>query len=246
LISPIDTLSDQVFFIHMIQHVLLLDIVPIFMILGLSKVIMRPIARTVLDLERGLGFIAHPVFAVIAYAGLMVVWHIPALYDAALEQDTVHVLEHVTFASIGWLYWWHLLGPVRSHSMSAFGPVIYMVSTKLVVGALGVAITFSRHPLYSFYERGEEVWGIPPLGDQSVAGALMALEQSIVMGTALAFLFVRALSESERQDQREDAEADRLELAAQDRAIGDVPVTGDRDVALDPHTGAEADVPVNR
>ena len=210
LISPIDTLADQVFFIHMIQHVLLLDLVPIFLILGLSKVLLRPIARTVLELERGLGIIAHPAFAVLAYAGLMIVWHIPALYDAALEYDTVHVLEHVTFASIGALYWWHLLSPVRSNVMTGFSPVIYMVSTKFAVGFLGVAITFAREPLYAFYERGEQVWGLPPVDDQAVAGAIMGLEQSIVMGIALAFLFVRALSESERQSAREDAEADRL------------------------------------
>ena len=243
LISPIDTLADQVFFLHMIQHVLLLDLVPIFLILALSKVLLRPVARTVLELERGLGVIAHPAFAVVAYAGLMMFWHVPALYDAALRHDTVHVLEHVTFASIGGLYWWHLLSPVRSREMTGFSPVIYMLSTKFLVGILGVGITFARKPLYAFYEQGERVWGLSPLEDQALAGAIMALEQSIVMGIALAFLFVRALSESERQNAREDAEADRL--AAQARPVRDVPVAGDRDVTLDRDVRAEADVTVD-
>ena len=65
LISPIDTLADQVFAMHMVQHVLLLDFAPILLILGLTKVLLRPIARTVLDAERALGPIAHPVFAVV-------------------------------------------------------------------------------------------------------------------------------------------------------------------------------------
>lgn len=243
LVSPIDTLADQVFFIHMIQHVLLLDVVPIFLILGLSKVLLRPIARTVLELERGLGVIAHPAFAVAAYVGLMMVWHIPALYDAALEHDAIHVLEHVTFASVGFLYWWHLLSPVRSHVMTGFSPVIYMLTTKFFVGVLGVGITFARDPLYAFYERGEQVWGLTPLDDQALAGAIMGVEQSVVMGIALAFLFVRALAESERQNVREDAEADRL--AAQDRPVGDVAVARDRDITLDADVGAEAHVAVD-
>lgn len=220
LVSPVDTLAEQVFIMHMTQHVLLLDIAPIFMILGLSKVIMRPAARTILDLERGLGPIAHPAFAVVAYVAMMWIWHIPWMYDSALEHDWVHVLEHVAFMSVGWMYWWHLLSPVRSHVMTGMAPVAYMIATKIGVGVLGVLITFSRKPLYSFYENQGNVWGLSPLDDQATAGAIMALEQSVVMGIALAFLFVRALNESERQSQREDAEADRLEA---ERAASDQP-----------------------
>ena len=210
LLSPIAALAHQVFTMHMVQHVLLLDVAPIFLILGLSKVLLRPVARTILDLERGLGFIAHPVFAVVAYVGVMSIWHLPFLYDAALEHDGVHVLEHVCFAAVGTLYWWHLLSPVRSRVMTGFGPVIYMVTTKLGVGLLGVVLTFAPDPLYAFYADQERVWGLSPLEDQAVAGAIMALEQTLVMGTALAFLFVGALRDAERKTLREDAEADRL------------------------------------
>ena len=219
LTSPIVTLSDQVFFMPMLQHVLLLGVAPILLLLGLSQVLTRQIARTVLDMEKGLGFIAHPAFAVVAYAGTMMIWHIPTLYNGALESDALHVLEHVAFTSVGLLYWWHLLSPVRSHVMTGFTPVIYMVSTKITVGLLGVVLTFSPEPLYAYYERRLQAWDLTPLGDQALAGAIMSLEQSVVMGTALAFLFVRALSESERQSMRDDAEADRLvdEAAAPSR-----------------------------
>lgn len=214
LISPIDNLAEQVFVMHMTQHLLLIDIAPILLTVALSKVIMRPVARTVLDLERGLGPIAHPVFAVVFYVAMMSVWHIPALYDAALESDSVHVLEHVCFGTAGMLYWWHLLSPVRGRHMSGIGPVMYMVTTKVGVGLLGIVLTFAPTAMYSFYERGERVWGLSPLDDQAASGALMALEQSIVMGIALGYLFVRALSESDRRDQREDAEADRRALSS--------------------------------
>jgi putative membrane protein len=209
LISPIDTLADQVFAMHMVQHVLLLDIVPILLIVGLTKVLMRPVARKVLDLERALGPFAHPAFAVLLYVGMMWAWHVPALYDAALEHSAVHVLEHVCFMTAGLLYWWHLLGPVRGRHMTGFAPVGYMLSTKLVIGLLGISLTFAPDALYSFYENGPHVWGLQPQDDQALAGAIMAIEQSIVMGIALAYLFVRALAESEREEER----AERYEAA---------------------------------
>jgi cytochrome c oxidase assembly factor CtaG len=212
LISPIDTLADQVFAMHMVQHVLLLDLAPILLIVGLTKILLRPVARTVLDVERALGPIAHPVFAVVFYVGIMWLWHVPALYDLALRHSGVHVLEHTFFLTAGTLYWWHLLSPVRSSSLKGLAPVGYMAGTKVVVGLLGIYLTFAPHALYSFYEDRPEVWNLKPGDDQALAGAIMAIEQSVVMGIALAYLFVRALTESEREQQRrERLEDQRLE-----------------------------------
>ena len=86
---------------HMIQHVLLIDIVPILLILGLTKVLLRPATRRLQALERAAGPLAHPVFAVVAYVRVMWVWHVPALYDAALENALVHVIEHIASCSAG-------------------------------------------------------------------------------------------------------------------------------------------------
>lgn len=202
LISPLDSLADQVFAIHMVQHVLLLDLAPILLILGLTKVLLRPVARRVLELERALGPLAHPVFAVVLYAGFMWLWHVPALYDAALSHPTIHVLEHVCFMTAGLLYWWHLLSPVRGRNLTGLAPVAYMASTKVLVGLLGIGLTFAPRALYAFYEQGPRVWGLSPRDDQAMAGAIMATEQSIVMGIALAYLFIRALGESEREEER--------------------------------------------
>jgi putative membrane protein len=214
LISPIDTLADQVFAMHMVQHVLLLDFAPILLIAGLSKVLLRPIARTVLDAERALGPIAHPVFAVVFYVGMMWVWHIPGLYDLALRHSGIHVIEHTCFLTAGGLYWWHLLSPVRGRHLTGLAPVMYMISTKVFVGLLGIFLTFAPHALYAFYEHRPHVWGLHPTDDQALAGAIMAIEQSIVMGVALAYLFVRALGEAERAQEREDRYLDAQEEAA--------------------------------
>jgi putative membrane protein len=214
LISPVDTLADQVFALHMVQHVLLLDFAPILLILGLTKVLLRPIARTVLDVERALGPIAHPAFAVVLYVGFMWLWHVPALYDAALSHSAVHVLEHTCFLTAGMLYWWHLLSPVRGRHLTGLSPVVYMASTKVMVGLLGIFLTFAPSSIYSFYEHAPRVWGLTPGDDQAAAGAIMAIEQSIVMGIALAYLFVRALGESEREEQRQERFADAAAAAA--------------------------------
>ena len=201
LISPIDSLAEKLFVMHMLQHVLLLDAAAVLCILGLTKVLLRPVTRRVQRLERAAGPIGHPVFAVVFYVAAMWVWHIPALYDAALAHPVLHALEHLTFASAGALYWWHLLSPIRSrHRLGGMGPVVYMLSTKLLVGLLGIGLTFTPHALYDHYSGG--TWGLSADEDEELAGALMAVEQSIVMGVALAWLFVRMLEESQRSDER--------------------------------------------
>jgi cytochrome c oxidase assembly factor CtaG len=203
LVSPVDRLGEQVLVMHMVQHLLLLDVAPILGLLGLTRVLLRPVTRHAMRLEREAGPLAHPVFAALLYVVTMAFWHIPALYDAALEHAPLHVLEHVCFAVAGALYWWHLLSPIPGrHRLTGMGPVLYMVATKLGVGLLGIVITFAPESIYDFYDRTGPVWGMSPGTDQQAAGALMAVEQSIVMGIALAWLFVRMLGESQRGDER--------------------------------------------
>lgn len=210
LISPLDALGDQMMVFHMVQHMLLLDIAPILMILGLTKGLLRPVTRRVHALERRAGIFAHPAFAVIAYGALLWLWHIPYMYDQAQGNSGLHILEHLCFSAVGTLYWWHLLSPIRSRMrLGGLGPIGYMVSTKLIVGLLGVGLAFAPGSIYTFYSHQPAYWGLSAHVGQSMAGLVMALEQSIVMGTALVYLFVRMLTESERESER----ADRYEVA---------------------------------
>lgn len=203
LISPVDRLAEQVFAMHMTQHVILLDLAPICFMLSFTRILLRPVTRASQALEQRAPLLMHPALAVALYVVVMSVWHIPALYDAALEHSVIHVFEHICFLSAGLLYWWHLLSPIRSPLRGGpFAPVVYMLATKLLVGFLGIIITFAPDPLYDFYVDAPRVWGLSPLDDQAVAGAIMAVEQSIVMGIVLAWLFVRALGESQRADER--------------------------------------------
>jgi len=210
LISPVDRLAEQAFTMHMVQHVLLLDIAPIGLICGLTKVILRPVTHRLQRLEESAGILSHPIFAVALYVGLMWLWHVPALYDAALAHLLIHIGEHVSFLSAGLLYWWHLLGPIRSrHRLSEMGAVVYMLSTKLLVGLLGIGLTFAPEPLYAFYQHQAPIWGLNPVEDESLAGGLMAFEQSVVMGIALVWLFVNALTASDAAERRSERYAAR-------------------------------------
>ncbi len=210
LVSPLDSLGDQLMVMHMVQHMLLLDVAPILLILGLTKVLLRPATRRVQAVERRAGYLAHPAFAVVLYVALLWLWHIPAMYDRAQGNAAIHVLEHLCFFAAGALYWWHVFSPIRPRMrFSGIGMVGYMASTKLLVGILGIVLAFAPDVLYPFYAHKPHYWGLSPHEDQSMAGLVMALEQSIVMGIALVVLFVQMLTESEREAQR----AERFEIA---------------------------------
>ena len=90
------------------------------------------------------------------------------------------------------------------------GPIVYMASTKLFVGALGMGLAFAPSALYPYYEHLPASGASPRIDDQSIAGMIMAVEQSLVMGVALVVLFIAALAESEREQQRRE----RYEIAA--------------------------------
>lgn len=204
LVSPIDRLSEEAAFVHMIQHILLLDLAPILIILSMTKLILRPVARALLSLERSLGPFAHPAFAVLLYCTAMSIWHIPVAYDSALDSPIVHLFEHVCFISAGFLYWWHLLSPIRSRfRFGGMGPVLYMVSSKMILGLLGIVLAFSPEALYG-YRSQPGIFGLSDIADQHIAGLIMALEQSVVMGVALVVLFVRMLADEERRAEREE------------------------------------------
>ena len=130
-------------------------------------------------------------------------WHVPALYDAALRHPFVHALEHTFFMTAGVLYWWHLLSPIRSRArLSGMGP--WSTCSRPRCSSASWASPSPSRPTRSTRSTRTRppIWGLSAGDDQALAGAVMALEQSIVMGIALAWLFVRALAESESDEQR--------------------------------------------
>ena len=212
LISPLDRLGeDYLFAAHMAQHILLGDIAPLLLLLGLSRVIMRPATRRLHGLERRLGALASPPAFIVLWLGLVYLWHIPALYVGAIDHAPLHALEHVTFFTAGTLVWWPLIQPVpMRRRLTGIGPFAYIFSAKIGLAALGIYLTWSSNLLYDHYGTVPRIWGLTPIEDQNVGGAVMMLEQSLVLVTAFVVLFVRMLLQSEEEERRRE----RLEDAA--------------------------------
>jgi cytochrome c oxidase assembly factor CtaG len=214
LVSPLDGLGeDYLFSAHMVQHVLLGDIAPLLILLGLSRVILRPATRRLNSIERKLGPLASPAAGLVTWLVLMYVWHIPALYDAAVEHPLVHLLEHVSFFVAGVALWWPLIQPVpMRRKLTGLQPVAYIGTAKAGLAVLGVFLTWSTTAIYPYYEDTPRIWNLSPVEDQNVAGVIMMVEQSLTLALVLVVVFVRMLRQSEidqlRRERLEERQAE--------------------------------------
>lgn len=212
LVSPIDALGeDYLFSIHMVQHIVLGDIAPLLLLLSLSRVIMRPATRRFNVLERRLGRLAHPYTFIAIWFVLLYVWHIPVMYVAAIEHPFVHALEHGCFFVAGCALWWPLIQPVpMRYKLTGIATMGYVLAAKLGLGMLGLYLTWSKSVAYDYYAHVPRIWGLSPIADQNLGGAIMMLEQSLVLVSVFCILFVRMLLQSEEEERRRE----RLEDAA--------------------------------
>ena len=212
LVSPLDRLGEEYLFsAHMAQHILLGDIGPLLLLLALSRVIMRPATRRLHGVEKRLGALASPAAFILLWLGLVYLWHIPALYEAAIESPALHALEHVTFFTAGVLVWWPLIQPVpMRRPLKGMAPLVYIFCAKVGLAGLGIYLTWSSSLVYDHYGTVPRVWGLDAVEDQNVGGAMMMVEQSIVLVIVLVVLFARMLRQSEEEERRRE----RLEDAA--------------------------------
>jgi len=204
--SPVDGLGEEYLFsAHMLQHVMLADIAPALLLLSLSRVIMRPATRRLHRFERKLGRLASPWTGIVLWLAMMYVWHIPALYDAALVNPFLHLLEHVTFFTAGICVWWPLIQPVpMRRPLKGFQTVGYIAVAKVGLAPLGIYLTWTTTAFYPFYETVPRIWGLSTITDLNAGGAIMMVEQSIAFVIALAWLFARMLTQSEIDQQRRE------------------------------------------
>jgi len=206
LCSPIDTVGEErLFTVHMLQHLLLADIAPILLLLGLTRAFMRPAVRRLRPVEEALGPLAHPLVPLVALVATMWAWHLPALYELALDHAWAHALEHAMFFTTGVAFWWFLIEPVPPrHRLTGPASIAYVSTAKLLLGALGVVLAFSPNAIYDTYKHVPEAWGLSPVTDLNVGGLEMMLEQSLVLVVVFAIAFSRMLERSERDQQRRE------------------------------------------
>ncbi|HYP48880.1 MAG TPA: cytochrome c oxidase assembly protein, partial [Thermoleophilaceae bacterium] len=206
LVSPLDGLGeDYLFSAHMLQHVLLGDIAPLLLLLALTRVLLRPATRRLVRVERALGPLAHPLTGLVAWIGLMYFWHLPPLYEAAIESPLVHLLEHVSFFTAGVALWWPLVQPLpMRRPLTGMWPIAYIASAKAGLAVLGLYLTWSSNILYPHYETTPRIWGLSPVEDQNIGGVIMMAEQSLTLGLVLVALFARMLARSEADERRRE------------------------------------------
>jgi putative membrane protein len=198
LVSPLDVIGEQYLLsAHMLQHVLIGDAAVALIWLGLSGPLLffflpRPalsqIARA-RPLRGLLAFLVRPGVALGFWCLVIAVWHIPAIYDAALTNRALHDVEHVCFVLAGVLVWYQLLGVARHGRLGRAGRLAYALSLFIAGQILALVLIFSFEPLYPAYaDQPERLLDLSPVADQRLAGLVMMVEQTITLGTLAAFL----------------------------------------------------------
>ena len=190
LVSPLDALSDTYFFsAHMIQHMLISVVTPPLWLLGTPGWMITPLFKNE-SARRVARWLAHPVVAFGLFNADLWLWHAPSLYDATLSNDTIHIIEHLTFIAFGLLYWLPILSPspVFPRISRGFGVLYLFIGCQPMV-ALGALLTFASQPLYQPYVLAPHLWGSSPLGDQQLGGLIMWLPSNIPALIAISLLF---------------------------------------------------------
>ena len=196
LLSPLDTLGDEFLFsAHMIQHMLIAIVAPPLLLLGIPAWMVAPLFKRE-TVRRAARWVAHPVVAFGIFQADIWLWHAPALYDLTLANDTVHIIEHLSFFLFGLLYWLPVMSPTPAiPRMSKGFAILYLFVGCQPMVALGALLTFAAQPLYQPYVEAPRVWGLSPLADQQLGGLIMWLPSNIPYLIALSVIFFQWLAE---------------------------------------------------
>jgi cytochrome c oxidase assembly factor CtaG len=198
LISPLDQLGEtRLFYAHMIQHLAIGELAPLLILLGLSGPMLRPLLA--LPGATRLRWLLNPLVALPLWALNLYVWHLPVLYEAALENDLLHGFEHACFFWVGMLMWGALIEPLPGPTWFTSGAkVAYVVCVRaLGCAILGNALIWIGTPLYPYYGAGEHLSGVAPTVDQQIGGAIMFVWGAFVTFTLISWFFLRWIRESE-------------------------------------------------
>lgn len=208
LVSPLDTLGDEFLFsAHMIQHMLIAVVAPPLLLLGVPTWLWDPLFKRSAAARWLARWLAHPVVAFGLLEADIWLWHAPALYDLTLANDTIHVIEHLSFFVFGILFWIPCLEihPAFPRMSKGFAILYLFVGCQPMV-ALGALITFASQPLYAPYVSAPRVWGLSPLSDQQLGGLIMWLPSNIPYLIALSILFFQWVGDRDRAEREAAAE----------------------------------------
>lgn len=217
--SPIDRLGEHHFSMHMIQHELvIMGAVPLILLGAPTTPMLRGMPRWLrLGVVRRLARrdevraayrgVTHPAFAVAVLAAVFWLWHLgPGWYDAALEDDLLHDLQHVTFTLAGVLLWWNIIDPKPLRSRLDYIPrVLYIFAAGVPKHFLGALLTFAEEPLYDAYLAVDPILSLERLEDQQLGGLIMWVPSVMMHLVTMGIVFAIWAQKSEQRQREEEA-----------------------------------------
>jgi putative membrane protein len=205
--SPLSAFDEASLTVHMIQHILLMLVVPPLVLLGapalpllhgLPQWMVRKALGPVLRQKavQALGrFLSHPLVCWISAAVALIGWHVPSAFELALRSDSWHDVEHICFLFTSILFWWPVVQPFPSESRwPRWSIPLYLFFGMLPGGALGAFMVFCERVLYPAYGETPSVFSISPLGEQVIAGCLMWVLGTLACLIPAMIITIRLLS----------------------------------------------------
>jgi cytochrome c oxidase assembly factor CtaG len=220
LMSPIDVLASQLFFIHMIQHLLLVMLAPPLLLLanpfpfflwGLPVEARGQVAHLFTPqsaFRRTLRSLTPPGLVWLIFIATFLGWHDPNAYNLALRSDLIHNLEHLTFFGTALLFWWHVIrvGP-RIHGRFPPGArIAYLLATVPVNMLTGIVIAFTTQPIYTYYTTVPRLLGLTVMQDQMLGGVIMWIPGSMMYIIAALILIARLIQAEESKQPLPESE----------------------------------------
>jgi putative membrane protein len=209
LLSPIDTLKDLLFSAHMGQHELLMLVAaPLYalakplspMLFGFPRTVRGAMGRFAKRIEPGWHALTHPAVALLLHAAALWIWHLPALYQAALADPVLHGFQHFTFFVTAALFWWAMVH--GGYGRVGYGvAVLFVFLTATHSSILGALLTFAGSLWYPVYASGAHELHVDPLRDQQLAGLLMWVPAGAIFTLMGLGLFAAWLGQAERRVQ---------------------------------------------
>jgi cytochrome c oxidase assembly factor CtaG/polyferredoxin len=206
LASPIEPFASLLLQVHMVQHLLLMMVAPPLLWLGapffpLLRGLPRPVRIFWIApflrsnfLRRFFQVLTHPVPAWLLFTAATVVWHLPPVYELALDSDGWHYCQHICFLTTALLFWYPVIRPYPSRPhWSPWLLIPYLILADLQNTLLAAVLTFSDQPLYSYYAQRPRLGNLSPLEDQVVAGVLMWVPGSLAFLAPVFFIGIRLL-----------------------------------------------------
>jgi putative membrane protein len=204
--SPLDGFADVLLSTHMVQHLLLMSVVPPLLLLGwpvvpllrgLPSWVLRPVLGPLLRLpalRRLWRWLISPLVAWIAMNVIFISWHVPAAYDFALEHEHWHAFEHVCFLASSLTFWWCIVRPWPTRQRSnSWGLLLYLLSADLVNTAISAFLAFCDWPVYGYYLTQPNPFHVSPLSDQILGAVIMWVVGSFVFLTPAILITYRLL-----------------------------------------------------